>query len=100
MVIGMDFDHTLVNGDQALPGARHAINCLREQGHRIIIHSCNNPKWIKKVLLNNDTRYDSIWTKTGKPICDLYVDDRGYMFKGDWDKELPILFTYLELRNK
>lgn len=82
-VIGIDFDHTLVNGDVPIEGAREAINIMREHGHKVLIHSCNNPKWIEKVLDDNDIRYDHIWLANehdGKPICDLYIDDKGYRF--------------------
>jgi hydroxymethylpyrimidine pyrophosphatase-like HAD family hydrolase len=83
MVIGIDFDGTLVQGKTALPGAREAINILREQGHKILIFSCNRTEWIKKVLNDNDIRYDYIWDGD-KPVCDLYIDDRNIEFKGDW----------------
>lgn len=95
-VIGIDFDHTLVNGDKAIEGAKDAINLLREHGHKIIIHSCNDPAWISRTLLNNDIRYDGIWVQPGKPICDLYVDDRGYRFLGDWKNESKIILDLVK----
>jgi hydroxymethylpyrimidine pyrophosphatase-like HAD family hydrolase len=102
-VIAIDFDNTLVDRDKALPGAKEAINILREKGHKIIIHSCNNTSWIEKVLRNNDIRYDYIWTKTdaveedaAKPIADLYVDDKGFHFGGDWNADLFDILHRLE----
>lgn len=99
-IVAVDFDHTLVNGDKALPYAREAINILRERGHKILIFSCNEVSWIKKVLANNDIRYDWIYEDNdwsgGKPICDLYIDDRGYHYKGDWKDELPSIIERLE----
>ena len=83
-ILALDFDHTIVNGDKPIEGAKEAINLLREQGHKILIHSCNNRKWIERVLNNNDIRYDWIWDEPGKPIADLYVDDRALHFEGDW----------------
>lgn len=86
MVIAIDFDGTLVNGDQPLPGAKEAINNLREKGHKIVIFSCNNKKWIEKVMRDNDMRYDYIWDGAGsKPVCDVYIDDRAIAFRGDWE---------------
>lgn len=83
-VIAIDFDHTIIEGDKAITGAREAINIFREKGHKIIIHSCNNIGWIIKTLTNNDIRYDQIWEGIGKPLADLYIDDKGFHFQGDW----------------
>lgn len=89
MVIAVDFDHTLVDYDKALPGAKEAINTLREQGHKIIIWSCNNKSWIERVLRNNDIRYDWIAESDGgKIIADVYIDDRAIRFNGNWDDTL------------
>lgn len=94
-VIAIDFDGTMVNGETILPGVRRAINILREDGHKVIIHSCNELSWIKKVLDSNEVRYDYVWGETkgfgSKPLADLYVDDKGYHFpyNGDWNDELP-----------
>lgn len=90
MLIGIDFDGTLVNGDKPIPGAREAINRLREQGHKIMIYSCNNKEWIERVMLQNDMRYDYIYDGT-KPVCHCYLDDRNVAFNGDWDKALSDL---------
>jgi predicted HAD superfamily phosphohydrolase YqeG len=83
-IIAIDFDGTLVAGDTALAGAKYAINMLREHGHKIVIHSVNRTKWIEQVLRDADIRYDKIWDGKGKPAADLYVDDKGFHFKGDW----------------
>ncbi len=100
-VVAIDFDNTLVNGKDALIGAREAINILRELGHKIIIHSCNEPEWIERVLNDNDIRFDLIWkgrAGVGKPLADLYVDDKGYHFphNGNWSEELPAILVRLE----
>ena len=87
-LIAIDFDHTIVEGDKPLPGAREALRLLKEKGFHITIHSCNNPEWIKKVLDNNDIPYDRIWVAPGKPIAHAYVDDRAVHFDGSWTKAL------------
>jgi hypothetical protein len=88
-IIAIDFDHCLVEGDQPRPGAREAINALREAGHKVIINSCNGPAWIRQVLDNNDMRYDYIWgSKPGdssKVLADCYIDDKAYRFEGNWE---------------
>lgn len=100
-LICVDFDHTLVEGDQPIPGAREAINILREAGHKIMIYSANNRAWIETTLNNADIRYDSIWTGQGKPLCDLYVDDKSYHFKGDWSNEVnDVLNRVKDLDNR
>ncbi len=98
-LIAIDFDGTLVDGEVLLPGAREAINILREQGHKVVINSANNPIWIKKVLDNNDVRYDWIYglnEKDGhKVIADLYVDDRGFHFK-EWTEAVNDILKRVE----
>jgi hydroxymethylpyrimidine pyrophosphatase-like HAD family hydrolase len=88
LLLGIDFDHTIVNGDQVLPGAKEAIQLLKDKGCAILIHSCNNKDWITKVLRANDIPFDYIWDSAndvGKPVCDWYIDDRAIGFRGDWN---------------
>jgi hydroxymethylpyrimidine pyrophosphatase-like HAD family hydrolase len=94
-VIAIDFDNTLVNIDKPLDGAKDAINSLREMGHKIIIHSCNNPNWIERVLADNDIKYDYVWNDKGKPICDLYIDDKSFRFVS-WDDQIGEIVSLLE----
>lgn len=99
-VICIDYDNTLVFGTQPLEGAREAINVLREAGHKIVIHSCNREAWIKEGLDNNDIRYDRVHgnESKGKPLADLYIDDKGYHFpyNGSWVAELPKVLNRIE----
>lgn len=95
-VIAIDFDNTIVEGDKALEGAKDAISRFRERGHKVIIHSCNNPKWIERTLNNLDIRFDAIWTEPGKPIADLYVDDKGWHFTGVWSKDTNNILARLD----
>lgn len=98
--IACDFDHTIVDGDKPLPGAKEALQKLRDMGYKIIIHSCNDYEWIQRVLNDNDIPYDEIWDRLGKPICDAYIDDRGIGFAGDWDSTLTELQGLEERRKK
>lgn len=95
-VIAIDFDHTIVEGKEPFPGVKRAINLMREAGHKIIIHSCNNPNWIEQVMNNNDLRYDGIWNEPGKPLADLYVDDKGFKFMGNWDTDIPLILELVK----
>lgn len=87
MLIAIDFDGTLVQGDKALPGARDAVNQLREAGHKVMIFSCNRTAWIKRVLEQNEIVVDYIW-EGDKPVYDLLIDDRNVEFRGNWDETL------------
>lgn len=100
MLIAVDFDHTLVDRDKPLAGAKEALQKLRDDGHKILIHSCNNHDWIQRVLNNNDMPYDYIWSTEdrGKPVCDVYVDDRAIGFRGNWTETLKDIETMLEIR--
>ena len=101
--VAVDFDHTLVDGDKPLPGAREAMEKLKAKGYMILIHSCNNLEWIKKVLRASDIPFDYVWDNNadmGKPICAAYVDDRAINFDGDWERSLADLETLEERRNK
>lgn len=95
-VIAVDFDHTLVHGDKPIEGAMQAIRLLREKGHKILIHSCNGREWIERVLNNADIRYDFIWDDHGKPICDMYLDDKGYRFTSWSESEVDNILSLLE----
>ena len=96
-VIAVDFDHTLWDTEEGRPmeGARDAISLLRERGHKIIIHSCNSPNFIKKCLDDADIRYDSIWDRMGKPVADAYLDDKSVRFI-DWGQAVGDVLEMLE----
>lgn len=98
MDIAIDFDSTLVHRDQLLPGAKEAVWKLKREGHYILIHSCNQKKWIEKVLNDNDVPYDYIWSQEdrGKPVCHAYIDDKGVNFNGNWPETLRSLDQLFE----
>lgn len=87
--IAVDFDGTIRDWDtnKPLPRAKETINILREKGWKILIHSCNSSEFIKQWMNDNDIRYDSIWSGTGKPVAAYYLDDRGLKFT-TWDQAL------------
>lgn len=101
LIAAIDFDHTIWDtpNNQPLPQAREALSIIRERGIKIVIHSCNNKSWIEKCLSHADIRFDWIWDQQGKPIADIYIDDCGFSFAGDWTKALPAILKQLEVGN-
>ena len=86
-----------------LPGAVQVMKKLKEDGHYLIIATARSQKTynhnLGKILANSgkmlfewldkhDIPYDEIWF--GKPLADLYVDDKGHRFM-NW-KELEKMF--------
>ena len=110
-VIAIDWDATIVDErTNPLPGAIDAIKLLREKGHKVVINSCNDPKWIKKNLEEWGCPVDHImglgtgptFKNKSKVLADLYVDDRGYHFpyKGNWDNEIQKILEDDRVKDK
>ena len=94
----VDFDGTIVEEyvewpavPKLLPGARAAVQELRDKGWYIIIFSArNNPQMINQkqkyqqmvnLLKEYQIPYDEIW-EYPKPIATIFIDDRNTTFKG------------------
>lgn len=47
---------------------------------------------------NHDLRCDWIWGETqfqgNKPVADIYIDDRGLRFLGDWKQAMEAIKVY------
>lgn len=106
MRLCIDIDGTLCELRQAhqsyadvvpLPGAVEQLKALRSAGHYIILATARHMKTCEanvgmviarqgKILLqwleDHQIEYDEIWF--GKPNADIYIDDRGYRFNGNW----------------
>lgn len=77
------FDRPLA---EPLPGARAALEALRAAGHTVVIYTGRGwPEYraTKKWLDDHGMPYDQI--HMGKPIADLWIDDRAVHFKS-WDQ--------------
>ena len=61
---------------------------LRDEGHMVIIHTgrhIDKLKDTKEWLGIHNVQYDHI--QFGKPVADVYIDDKGLRFKGTWTKK-------------
>lgn len=105
MTIAIDFDgviHAYSRGwqggeiyDPPVIGTREALTELREKGWKIYIFSTRTNKIyhkndhppqeerMKKYLDLHHIPYDKIWS-FGKPMADIYLDDRALNFRGNW----------------
>lgn len=101
--VAIDFDDVISHydcwegvGNFGLPieGVSQALKKLKSFGIKIIIHTTRGEKkLIEKYLIGNDIPFDHINHNPdqlenmdqGKPIADVYVDDRGVTFKGAWN---------------
>lgn len=75
-----------------MPGAVEALRTLTMGKKKIVIHSCRSlypegytriQEKITEIGLHCYPHLE-FWAKEGKPIADLYVDDKGFRFEGDW----------------
>lgn len=83
--------------------AVETLHILRAMGHYLVIYTSRilteiNPGYTRQELIENvehalkryNIPYDEIWTEKGKPIADLYIDDRGYRFE-NWEDTLRFI---------
>lgn len=115
MKIAIDFDGVLhgyskgwADGtvyDPPVPGTRKAMEQLKAQGHYLIIFSTRTNKVFRKKsdpdqqplmeawLAEHSIPFDKIWLY-GKPMADIYLDDRALTFKGDWQQTLQDISVF------
>lgn len=91
--ISVDFDHTLWDNGKQGPaeGFRDFLDEVHSRGYKVIVHSCNNPGFIRQMCEQHNLPVDAIWGEGlfdhgNKPVASVYIDDRGYHFDGDWLK--------------
>jgi hypothetical protein len=112
MTVCVDFDGTIARWNHGqgygpgtermgapVPGVAEALKRLKVNGWHIIIHTCRGEKGyadIEKYMQQNGIPFDEINKNRyqlpdmnpGKPVADVYVDDRAIDFKGDWKDAL------------
>ena len=86
-----------------IKGAKDALSKLKKNGHTIIIFTTrNDKKLVAEFLKHNNIPFDYINENPiqpdnaigGKLIADIYVDDRGLTFNGDWEKTVEDIETF------
>lgn len=110
MKIAVDFDgvlHGYSKGwgdgtiyDPPVPGAAEAMQRLKEMGHTLYIFTTRtNPifkdkdasnaqkKAVEQWLKDHNIPFDKVWT-FGKPMADIFIDDRAIGFRGNWNQTL------------
>ncbi len=85
-----------------IPGASTILHKLRLEGWKIIIFTSRGEEdLVAKYLHKHDIPFDEINKNSdshpkmnqGKPVADIYLDDRGLTFRGNWEE------TYNEIIN-
>lgn len=108
--ICVDFDGVIAQYDgfkgndifgDPIDGVQSAMEVLKKKGFTIIIFTTRTASSkLKKYLNDNHITYDYInenpdqpkGSNSGKPIADIYLDDRAICFKGNWKKEFEKAF--------
>ncbi len=103
-IVIIDFDGTLCKFafpevGTVEPDVKAALEILKAKGYTIKIHSCRTATYwgnvferckhidlIHEFLTINEIPFDEIildWSMD-KPIADVYIDDRGVRYEGNW----------------
>ncbi|MBL4849712.1 MAG: hypothetical protein JKY65_29640 [Planctomycetes bacterium] len=93
-VVCLDLDDTILGrGDEPLPGAVAACEVLVERGCRLVASTARlDPIWagspregkVREVLARCGFPIEEVFVEV--PSADLYVDDKGWRFRGDWEE--------------
>jgi UDP-GlcNAc:undecaprenyl-phosphate GlcNAc-1-phosphate transferase len=100
-VLVVDFDNTIASPygypeiGKPIEGSRRFLRLLKNEGWKIIIYSCRSgaeheavmAKWLEEneIPFDEINRNSSYPWASGKPVGDVYLDDRGVRFEGRWD---------------
>jgi hypothetical protein len=113
--ICIDFDNTIIDNErdsdtflQPLPGARDALQTLRDEGYHVIVWSARaSPVWpdnrgkiieMQAILRAHAIPHDEVdMGDKGKRPALLYIDDNAVHFQS-WGKNLPEVLRRLKER--
>lgn len=116
--ICIDLDGTILKYDgwinestfgEVLPNAIKVLTELKANGYIVIVYTTrSNKDLIAQYLNSKDVPYDYINENPnqplnaigGKPIADIYVDDRGLQFQGNWDETLTQILSFKTWQEK
>jgi len=104
MIFLIDLDGTICTEESTferslarpLPGAREALSALSAAGHTLVIYSARSWSELRvteKWLRDNKIPYDGI--HMGKPVADIFIDDRAISFKNWTDVTQQLAKTQL-----
>lgn len=117
----VDFDGTITQYthyrgrgvfDPPIPGAAETLRRLKAEGWRIIVYTTRTERdEIAAYLHEHGIPFDGINEDSdpatgagngrgGKPAADVYLDDRGVPFRGDWDQAYRDIYALLEWKRE
>jgi predicted mannosyl-3-phosphoglycerate phosphatase (HAD superfamily) len=97
--VAVDWDNTLYTAEQGwLPDAKRALKVLKRRGHKVVVHSSRaqydgGRQFIRAAL--REAGYPDLEVTAEKIDADVYVDDKGLRFEGDWADTLRRLRQYV-----
>lgn len=91
-----------------LPGVHKALRSLKEKGWRIIIFTTRGNETLTRLyLVKNNIPFDYINVNpdqppgtSHKPSADVYIDDRGIRFNGDWEATVKEVLEFTPWERK
>jgi hypothetical protein len=107
--LAIDFDctiHSYTSGyqpnrfDDPVNGAIQALSQLADQYSKIYVFTARDilhpvERWLKEEFRKANITYPSNIEITNiKPKADIYIDDKGYQFNGDWVKTMEDIQKY------
>lgn len=83
-IIALDFDGVLRNKETDTPvmGSREAVEILSQEYEVVVFTARTDLDKVYNWLEDNSFPHLKVSNK--KPIAEVYVDDHGYRFCGDW----------------
>lgn len=91
--------------DPPVPGTAEALSKLKKEGYTIYIYTTRTNKIYRKkedpdqqpliesYLKEHGIPFDKVWN-FGKPMADVYLDDRAVGFRGNWNETLEEVLSF------